>query len=174
MFYPVEFEKEEDGRWIAEVPHVPGALAYGKTKTEAKWHARAVALAAVVDRLESVEASHVTVGDERLTAELQDGRTISVPLAWYPRLANGTRAERRKLEIGPSGIHWPDLDEDISYKGLLLGYRSGESKTSFRRWLTYRARGEKVPVPTLPLPEDLKRELLRTRKPRAAGKSRRT
>jgi len=72
--------------------------------------------------------------------DLVDGRTISVPLAWYPRLAHGSSAERGRWRfIGEGeGIHWPDLDEDISIEGLLAGRRSGETQSSLRRWLENR------------------------------------
>jgi hypothetical protein len=77
-----------------------------------------------------------------LIVELQDGRTLSVPVEWYPRLAHGTVRERQQWElIGPGiGIHWPDLDEDISIEGLLQGLPSGESAASFKRWLAARRR----------------------------------
>jgi len=107
----------------------------------------------------SVRATNVIATKHHLTVDLTDGRTISVPLAWYPRLAHGTPAERMNVEIGPYGIHWPDLDEDISVKGLILGHRSGESAGSIQSWLAYRARGEKTPVPTLDLPSELAEEL---------------
>jgi hypothetical protein len=83
----------------------------------------------------------VEVTDDTLTAELSDGRTISVPLAWYPRLVNGTPQERSRWRlIGTGeGIHWPDLDEDISVENLLLGQPSGESQQSLQRWLVGRA-----------------------------------
>jgi hypothetical protein len=100
-----------------------------------------------------VPAKRVAVTDQRLIVDLKDGRQLSVPISWYPRLAHGTLAERANLKIDWYGIHWPDLDEDISIKGLLLGHKSGESKKSINRWLEYRARGEKVPVPTYPLPD---------------------
>jgi hypothetical protein len=103
-----------------------------------------------------VQATNVVVTDDALTVDLEDGRTISVPLQWYPRLYHGTPAERNHFQIGHYGIHWPDLDEDISVKGLLLGSKSGESMKSLQRWLDHRSRGEKVPVPTYPLPGDLK------------------
>ena len=79
----------------------------------------------------------VTVTDDTLTAELSDGRTISVPLAWYPRLEHGTEAERRNWQLigRGEGIHRPNPDEDISVKGLLAGRPSGESQRSFKRWL---------------------------------------
>ena len=85
-------------------------------------------------------AQHVTVSDEALTVELEDGRTLSAPLGWYPRLAHSTPAERNRWRlIGQGvGIHWEDLDEDISIEGLLLGRRSGESQRSLQRCLEAR------------------------------------
>lgn len=91
-----------------------------------------------------VEATSVIVTDEALTVELEDGRTISTPLQWFPRLRHGTPLERAKFEIGPFGIHWPDLDEDISVRGLILGRRSGESPRSLKFWLDNRKKGRKV------------------------------
>jgi hypothetical protein len=88
------------------------------------------------------EAIRVDVTDAALSVELIDGRTVSVPLAWYPRLAHATPAERahwRPIGRG-EGIHWPDLDEDISIANLLAGKRSGESPRSFSRWLEQRGR----------------------------------
>jgi hypothetical protein len=65
----------------------------------------------------------VAMDEYRLSVELMDGRMISVPLAWYPRLANATSDERNHWEIagGGYGIHWPDLDEDLSTEGMLRG-----------------------------------------------------
>ena len=65
----------------------------------------------------------VSVDDDRLTVDLMDGRTIAVPLAWYPRLFNATPEQRQRWEIagGGHGIHWPDVDEDLSTNGLLRG-----------------------------------------------------
>ena len=82
-------------------------------------------------------ARNVTVSDEALTADLADGRTIVVPLAWFPRLLHGTPAQRANWRLigGGAGIHWPDLDEDISADGLLAGRRSGETQESLRKWL---------------------------------------
>lgn len=82
----------------------------------------------------------VVVTEDTLTAELADGRTVSVPLAWYPRLLDGTHEERRHWRLigRGEGIHWPDLDEDISVGNLLLGKPSGESQASFRRWIEAR------------------------------------
>jgi hypothetical protein len=85
-------------------------------------------------------AQHVSVSDETLTVELKDGRTLSAPLVWYPRLAHARPEEHSRWRlIGQgSGIHWSDLDEDISIEGLLLGKHSGESQSSFQRWLARR------------------------------------
>jgi len=82
----------------------------------------------------------VAVTDDTLSVDLEDGRTVSVPTGWYPRLAHGTAAERANLQISGAGygVHWPDLDEDIGVEGLLLGKRSSESATSFERWLQRR------------------------------------
>ena len=84
---------------------------------------------------------NVRVTDEALIADLADGRTITMPLAWFPRLAHGTPKERAnwRLIAGGEGIHWPDLDEDISVESLLAGRGSGESQQSLRRWLQARA-----------------------------------
>lgn len=84
--------------------------------------------------------ARVDVTADRLSVHLTDGRVISTPLEWYPRLAHGTPQERARYELsgGGYGIHWPDLDEDISIEGLLAGRRSGESDRSFRRWLERR------------------------------------
>jgi hypothetical protein len=86
-------------------------------------------------------AQNVVVTDDALMVDLTDGRTISAPLAWYPRLLHGTPEERNNWRlIGEGeGIHWPDLDEDISVENLVLGKPSGESQRSFQRWLEERA-----------------------------------
>jgi len=85
-------------------------------------------------------ASSVAITDDTLRVDLIDGRTISVPLAWYPRLLQGTAEERNNWElIGRGyGIHWEGLDEDISVEGLILGKPSEESQASFKRWLEAR------------------------------------
>ncbi len=71
-----------------------------------------------------------------VSADLSDGRTISVPLNWYPPLLHGTPEERSNWQlIGKGeGIHWPDLDEDISAENLIYGQPSGESQKSFQKW----------------------------------------
>jgi hypothetical protein len=85
-------------------------------------------------------AVQVHVDDDALSVELSDGRTISVPLAWYPRLVHGTAEERNKWRFiaGDRGIHWSELDEDISVENLLTGKPSGESQVSFKKWLEAR------------------------------------
>lgn len=83
-----------------------------------------------------VFAESVSFSEDALTVRLDDGRSLSVPLAWYPRLLDGTRTERENYElIGQGeGIHWPELDEDISVEGLLAGRRSAESAASLAKW----------------------------------------
>lgn len=85
-------------------------------------------------------AQKVSVTDNTLSVDLSDGRTISAPLVWYPRLLHGTKKERNNWRvIGKGyGIHWKDLDEDVSVENLLLGQASGESQASFERWLSTR------------------------------------
>ena len=83
-----------------------------------------------------VFAESVRFSADSLTVRLDDGRWLSVPLAWYPRLLDGTQAERENYELigGGEGIHWPQLDEDISGVGLLAGRRSAESAASLAKW----------------------------------------
>ena len=89
----------------------------------------------------TVFARDVQVTDKLVTFKLSDGRVISAPLKWYPRLVNGTPAERNHWELGSGvGVHWPDLDEDISVENLLEGKPSAESQKSFQRWLSERKR----------------------------------
>lgn len=101
---------------------------------------------------QEARALQVNVTDDALAVDLADGRTVVVPLAWYPRLVHGTRQERNRWRlIGHGvGIHWPDLDEDISVEGLLAGRPSGESQRSLKRWLEAReaARPNKRMQPT--------------------------
>jgi hypothetical protein len=82
-------------------------------------------------------ATNVLVTDDTLTVDLSDGRTISVPLAWYPRLVHGTQEERANWRLigRGEGIHWPQLDDDISVEGLIAGQPSGESQRSLARWI---------------------------------------
>jgi hypothetical protein len=87
-----------------------------------------------------VFAESVQFSDDSMTVRLDDGRALSVPLAWYPRLLHGNKQEREKFELvgDGEGIHWPDLDEDISIEGLLAGRRSVETDASLSRWLETR------------------------------------
>jgi hypothetical protein len=94
-------------------------------------------MSTLVTELQEATAQDVSASDDALVVDLADGRTMTVPLAWFPRLAHGTPTERANWRlIGKGeGIHWPDLDEDISVESLLAGRRSGETQESLRRWL---------------------------------------
>ena len=96
--------------------------------------------------LETPAATTIKTTDERLTVEISDGRTVSVPLVWYPRLVHATYEERANWELHVDGEHirWPDLDEDISVEALLAGKPSGESERSFKRWLEAKRAGGSV------------------------------
>jgi hypothetical protein len=85
-----------------------------------------------------VHSVHITI--DTLTVDLADGRSIAVPLAWYPRLVHGTPTERSNWRLigRGEGVHWPDLDEDISVENLLSGARSGESQQSLKQWIAAR------------------------------------
>jgi hypothetical protein len=82
-------------------------------------------------------AERVMVTDDALSVELSDGRALSVPLVWFPRLVHAMPAERANWRLigRGQGIHWEDLDEDVSVEGLLAGRLSGESQASLKRWL---------------------------------------
>jgi hypothetical protein len=84
--------------------------------------------------------TQVDVSDAALTIELLDGRAVSVPLLWFPRLSHASPAERNHWRLigRGEGIHWPDLDEDISIANLLAGKPSGESQRSLKHWLELR------------------------------------
>ncbi len=86
----------------------------------------------------------VTVSSETLTAELSDGRTLTVPLDWFPRLIHATPAERSNWRLigRGAGVHWPDLDEDISIEALIAGHGSAESQASLQRWLQAKRSGK--------------------------------
>ncbi len=90
--------------------------------------------------IEIPNAERVSVTDDTLSVELSDGRSISVPLTWFPRLLHAGPQERSQWRlIGKGqGIHWESLDEDISIESLLAGRRSAESQTSFKKWLADR------------------------------------
>ena len=90
-------------------------------------------------QLPTAVTAHIT--DDMVSVDLSDGRSISVPLVWYPRLSHATAGERNNWRLigGGRGIHWIDLDEDISVENLIKGQSSHESQSSFKRWLTQRA-----------------------------------
>lgn len=98
----------------------------------------------VAQTLTPVRVRSVMLTEDTLSVDLEDGRTIAVPIGWYPRLAHGTPQERANWQISGAGygIHWPDLDEDIGVEGLLLGYKSMESGASLARWLQRRQPGQ--------------------------------
>jgi hypothetical protein len=98
--------------------------------------------------IEVPNAENVTVSEDTLSVDLSDGRTISVPLSWYPRLLHASQKERRNWRlIGKGqGIHWEGIDEDISVEGLLAGKPSGESQSSFATWLTARTSRSAKPL----------------------------
>lgn len=101
-------------------------------------------ISTVVVTLAPARAVKVSVTDDTIAVDLEDGRTIAVPIGWYPRLAHGTPEERSYFRISGAGygIHWPDLDEDIGVEGLLLSKQSTESPISFERWLARRKQSQ--------------------------------
>jgi hypothetical protein len=86
-------------------------------------------------------ATGVDVTDDTISVELSDGRTITVPVSWYPRLDHATPAERKNWQFIGSGhgIHWADVDEDISVEALIAGKPSNETQASLRQWLKSRS-----------------------------------
>ena len=105
-------------------------------------------MSALTVEIEIPGAISLDVTEEALTAKLTDGRVISTPLAWYPRLVHATQEERDNWELFGEGrfIHWPDLDEDLSIEGFLAGRKSGESPRSFKRWLEAKQAGLPVNI----------------------------
>jgi len=97
-------------------------------------------MSSLVVEVHEPRGKSVKVSDEGLTVDLVDGRTIMVPLGWFPRLWHGTPQERNHFEIFGDGayIHWPDLDEDLTVAGLVEGKRSGERPQSLKKWLDSR------------------------------------
>ena len=85
-------------------------------------------------------AIRARVSNEAIVVELRDGRTVTAPLNWYPRLLHGSARERRNWRLmgGGMGVHWPDLDEDLSVEHILAGRRSAESHASLGKWLAAR------------------------------------
>ncbi len=98
----------------------------------------------IVD-LEQSKIQNVVVTDDALIVDFFDGRTITVPLAWYPRLLHGSASEQNNWKIigNGEGIHWAELDEDISVENLVFGKRSGESQNSFKKWIEKRKSGNR-------------------------------
>ena len=94
----------------------------------------------MIELLEVPKIQGITITEDTLSADLSDGRTISVPLAWYPRLMNASVEERHNWHFiaNNEGIHWTQLDEDIRIKNLILGQPSGESQKSLQQWLNAR------------------------------------
>ena len=87
-------------------------------------------------------ALSVVISVDTLSVDLEDGRSVSVPLSWYPRLLHGTEIERDDWKIigDGEGISWPSLDEDISTDGILEGNPSAESDRSLQKWLGSRTK----------------------------------
>ncbi|MGD1156951.1 MAG: DUF2442 domain-containing protein [Terriglobia bacterium] len=103
-------------------------------------------------KLQPVKALRLAVTGDALTLDLSDGRTVSAPLALYPRLLHGNAKERDNWRLigDGEGVHWPDLDEDLSVESVILGRASGESQTSLKRWLESRkASARRVRAPKL-------------------------
>jgi hypothetical protein len=90
--------------------------------------------------VQEARAQSARVDDDSLIIDLVDGRTITVPLVWFPRLWHSTLEERANLTLLGEGtlLHWPDLDEDLSVSGILAGRHSGESQESLKKWLETR------------------------------------
>lgn len=82
----------------------------------------------LVTEIQEPRAKTIKISDDALSIDLFDGRTIIVPLLWYPRLWHGSKEEHNNFEIIGNGsiIHWPDLDEDLSLEGIMSGRKSGE------------------------------------------------
>jgi len=99
----------------------------------------------LVTEVKQPKAQSVTVTEDSVIVDMMDGRKISAPLAWYPRLLHSAPEERNRWRLigGGEGIHWPDLDEDLSVENLLAGKPSGESPSSFKRWIEARKRRRK-------------------------------
>ncbi|MEO0535878.1 MAG: DUF2442 domain-containing protein [Cyanobacteria bacterium P01_A01_bin.123] len=85
-------------------------------------------------------AAQANIVDDKLIVDLIDGRSLSIPLNWYPRLQHASPTELQSWQIIGDGyaIEWPDLDEHIGIEGLLAGRQSGESNRSFEKWLSHR------------------------------------
>ncbi len=71
--------------------------------------------------IEELSILNISIADDKITAEISDGRVVSIPMAWFPRLVKASQQQQQKFEISPSGygIHWPEVDEDISIKSFV-------------------------------------------------------
>jgi hypothetical protein len=110
--------------------------------------------------INQARAIHAEVSESELVVNLDDGRKISLPLEWYPRLAYGTPKERAHFDVigNGAGLHWPALDEDISVESMLAGRRAGESEASLEKWKSELDRRRRDPHPapwveSAPLPD---------------------
>ena len=105
-------------------------------------------MSALTVEVEVPGATNLVVTEDTLTAQLTDGRTISVPLSWYPRLVHATQEERDNWELFGEGVfmHWPDLDEDLSTEALLAGWPSRENQRSFKQWLAAKREGRGLTI----------------------------
>ena len=114
------------------------------------------------DKRKEVLATNLRFTDESLIVDLADGRTVTVPLSWYPRLVHATKKERENWEtvLNGEGFHWPDLDEDLSVDGFVKGRPSGESKRSFARWLKAKQEGRGLTIPELDAYDEAQRQQL--------------
>lgn len=97
-------------------------------------------MSSLLTEIEIANASSVILSEQTLSVAFDDGRTVSIPLSWYPRLFHASDEERNNFRLigNGSGIHWPDLDEDISIEGIIAGHRSQESQVSLKNWLENR------------------------------------
>jgi len=99
-------------------------------------------MSSLVTEIEIANISSVRIDGEALSVGLEDGRTVTIPLSWYPRLFHGSHEERQNFRLigRGSGIHWDDLDEDLSAEGIIAGHRSHESQASLGSWLKQRGK----------------------------------
>ena len=97
-------------------------------------------MSSLTTEIEIANVISLTISADTLTVSLDDGRVISTPVSWYPRLLHATEKERSNFRLigNGAGIHWPDLDEDISIQGLIAGHHSLESQKSLSKWLERR------------------------------------
>jgi hypothetical protein len=114
--------------------------------------------------IKDLRATDARIDEDCLTVDLSDGRSLSVPLAWFPRLLAGNRRERTRWRLigNGEGLHWPDLDEDVSLEALLAGRGSMESQRSIAAWLESRRKSRRTT------------EAKNKRKTEAAGRTART